>query len=70
MGTVAYKLFDIYYEYSGINNLATVNRCAGQEPIQVDQKLIDFLLYAKEIYNITKIRIFMYQKSFIKKYII
>jgi thiamine biosynthesis lipoprotein len=49
-----HQLFDIYYEYSGVNNLATINRCAGQDPIQVDQKLIDFLLYAKEIYGITK----------------
>jgi thiamine biosynthesis lipoprotein len=49
-----HKLFDIYHEYSGINNLCTVNRLAGGEPVQVDAKLIDFLLYCKEIYEITK----------------
>lgn len=48
-----HQLFDIYHEYSGINNLCTVNKMAGKEPLVVEQKLIDFLLYAKEIYNIT-----------------
>lgn len=45
-----HRLFDIYYEYSGINNLKTVNKNAGVAPVEVDQKLIDFLLYAKQIY--------------------
>ena len=48
-----HKLFDIYYEYAGINNLKTVNQNAGKEPVKVDPRLIDFLLYAKEIYAIT-----------------
>lgn len=48
-----HKLFDIYYEYSGVVNLCTVNKNAGKDPLEVDQKLIDFLLYAKEIYKIT-----------------
>jgi thiamine biosynthesis lipoprotein len=48
-----HKLFDIYYEHSGINNLCTVNKNAGGEPLKVDQKLIDFLLYAKELYELT-----------------
>ena len=26
-----HKLFDIYYEYSGINNLYTINKNAGKE---------------------------------------
>lgn len=46
-------LFDIYNEYDGINNLCTVNRLAGGEPVEVDEKLIDFLLYAKELYQKT-----------------
>ncbi|MBQ0072356.1 MAG: FAD:protein FMN transferase [Spirochaetales bacterium] len=49
-----HKLFDIYYEYSGVNNLRTINLNAGGDPIKVDQKLIDFLLYAKELYGVTK----------------
>lgn len=48
-----HKLFDIYHEYSGINNLCTVNRLAGGEPVSVDEKLIDFLSYAKELYEKT-----------------
>ena len=45
-----HKLFDIYHEYSGINNLCTINRLAGGEPVSVDEKLILFLSYAKELY--------------------
>ena len=48
-----HRLFDIYYEYSGINNLKTVNKNAGVKPTEVDKELIDFLVYAKEIYTIT-----------------
>ncbi len=48
-----HKLFDIYHEYSGINNLCTVNRLAGGDPVPVDPALIDFLLYAKELYRKT-----------------
>lgn len=48
-----HKLFDIYYEYSGITNLCTINNNAGKDALVVDQKLIDFLLYAKQIYEIT-----------------
>ena len=48
-----HRLFDIYYEYSGINNLKTINQNAGKDPVTVDQKLIDFLLYAKELYTLT-----------------
>lgn len=48
-----HQLFDIYHEYSGINNLCTVNRMAGGEPVEVDGKLIDFLCYAKELYALT-----------------
>ena len=49
-----HKLFDIYYEYSGINNLMTVNKNAGVAPVEVDQKIIDFLIYAKDIYTLTE----------------
>ena len=48
-----HKLFNIYYEYSGVNNLRTVNIAAGKEPVKVDRELIDFLLYAKEMYTLT-----------------
>ena len=48
-----HHLFDIYHEYSGINNLCTINKNAGGEPLVVDEKLIEFLLYTKEMYAIT-----------------
>ena len=48
-----HRLFDIYHEHSGVTNLRTLNLNAGQAPMKVDQKLIDFLLYAKELYEIT-----------------
>ena len=48
-----HKLFDIYYEYSGINNLKTINQNAGKSPVKVDERLVDFLIYAKEIYELT-----------------
>ena len=48
-----HKLFDIYYEHSGVVNLRTLNLNAGKEPMKVDRELIDFLLYAKELYNTT-----------------
>ena len=49
-----HELFDIYYEYTDVVNLCTINKNAGKDALVVDQKLIDFLLYAKEIYTITK----------------
>lgn len=48
-----HKLFDIYNEYSGINNLCTINKQAGGEAVKVDEELIDFLLYACELYEKT-----------------
>ncbi len=48
-----HRLFDIYHEYADINNLATVNRLAGRESVEVSPLLIDFLLYAKEMHALT-----------------
>lgn len=48
-----HQLFDIYHEYSGINNLCTVNRLAGGDPVEVDEKLIEFLKYAQELHGKT-----------------
>ena len=48
-----HRLFDIYYEYSGMSNLKTVNDNAGIAPVEVDGRLIEFLLYAKEMYALT-----------------
>lgn len=48
-----HQLFDIYHEYTGIVNLCTINRNAGGEPMEVDGRLIDFLLCAREMYDLT-----------------
>ena len=49
-----HRLFDVYHEYSGMNNLCTLNRNAGGEPLEVDERLIDFLLCAREMYALTE----------------
>lgn len=48
-----HRLFDIYNEYDGINNIATVNRLAGQGEVEVDEELIEFLEYAVKIHGLT-----------------
>ena len=48
-----HRLFDIYNEYDGINNLATVNRLAASGEVKVDEALIEFLEYAVEIHGLT-----------------
>lgn len=48
-----HQIFDIYHEYSGINNLCTVNKQAGGDPVPVDPKLIEFMLYARDLYETT-----------------
>lgn len=49
-----HKLFDIYYEYAGINNIKTINKNAGKAPTEVDERLIDFLIYCKDLYTLTR----------------
>jgi len=36
-----------------VNNLCTVNKNAGGEAVEVDRRLIDFILYAEELYELT-----------------
>ena len=48
-----HKLFDIYFEHDGMNNLCTINKNAGKSPVKVDEEMIVFLEYCKELYTIT-----------------
>ena len=50
-----HKLFDIYNEYDGIVNLCSLNKVVDGEhqTLKVDRKIIDMLLYAKEMYTVT-----------------
>jgi len=49
-----HRLYDIYNEYGGITNLATLNKTAGEGPQTVDKKIIQLLLFSKEMYNLTE----------------
>ena len=48
-----HKLYDIYNEYDGMTNLASINRNAGQGPQKVDKKIISMLLFSKEMHELT-----------------
>lgn len=52
-----HQLYDIYNDYEGINNLKTINDCAGGEPVAVDEKVIDLLVFCRELYESTKGRV-------------
>ena len=47
------RLYDIYNEYDGINNLYTVNENAGIAPVTVSRDIIDLLVFAKNGYALT-----------------
>lgn len=48
-----HKLFDIYNEYDGLNNLKTINDHAGKEPVTVDARIIALLSDCKAYYEAT-----------------
>lgn len=48
-----HELYDKYNEYEGINNIKTINDNAGIAPVKVDQRIIDMLLFSKEMYERT-----------------
>ncbi len=45
-----HQLYDIYNEYDGINNIKTINDHAWEHPVEVDQRIIDLLLFSKDLY--------------------
>lgn len=48
-----HKLYDIYNNYEGINNIKTINDNAGIAPVQVNQDIIDLLLFSQKMYEKT-----------------
>ena len=52
-----HRLFDIYHDYEGINNLKTVNDQAGIAPVKVDRAIIDLLTDCREFYDLTDGRV-------------
>lgn len=41
-----HRLYDIYNDYEGINNIKTINDKAGIAPVKVDKKIVDMLTFA------------------------
>lgn len=47
------QLYDIYKSYEGVNNVLTINKNAGKEPVVVDKKIIDLIDFSAELYELT-----------------
>lgn len=50
---VYHRLFDIYNDYEGLNNLKTVNDNAGIAPVTVDGEIIRLLKDCRDYYELT-----------------
>ena len=50
------KLYDIYNDYPGINNIKTINDNAGVAPVQVDQDIFDLLPQNQWGYQVVLVR--------------
>ncbi len=48
-----HRLYDIYNEYEGINNIATLNKNAGKGAVKLDGKILDLLEFSKDMYKKT-----------------
>ena len=48
-----HRLYDIYNDYEGINNVKTVNDNAGAAPVKVDRRIIGMLKFARDMYETT-----------------
>lgn len=50
-----HKLYTIYHRFEGMENLCTINELVNGEhrTVKVDSRIIDLLLYAKEMYELT-----------------
>ena len=42
------KLYDRFYEYTGVNNVRTINKNAGLAPVEVAPELLEMLSFAKD----------------------
>ncbi len=45
-----HMLYDIYQTYEGVVNLKTLNDRAGEAPVTVDRKIINLLLFSKQMH--------------------
>lgn len=69
------KYFDRFYEYSGVNNIRTINSKAGIEPVKVDKVLYDLIDFgikcdqmSKGKVDISKGTVIALWTSYIEKY--
>ncbi|MGI6705601.1 MAG: FAD:protein FMN transferase [Clostridia bacterium] len=51
---VLHKLYDIYNDYEGMNNIKTINDHAGIKPIKVEKEIIDLITFSQEWHDRTK----------------
>lgn len=49
-----HRLYDIYNDYEGINNIKTINDNAGIAPVAVSKDIIDLLVLSREMYEQTQ----------------
>ncbi len=42
------KLYDMYHDYDGVNNIKTINDNAGKQPVKVSSDIIQMLLFCKQ----------------------
>ncbi|MBQ7203112.1 MAG: FAD:protein FMN transferase [Eubacterium sp.] len=48
------KLYDIYNSYDDLVNIKYINENAAKAPVKADKKIIDLLLFSKEMYELTE----------------
>ncbi len=48
-----HRLFDIYHNYEGLNNLKTLNDLAGSQPVEADPLILELLQDCKDYYKAT-----------------
>ena len=48
-----HQLYDIYNDYDGVVNIKTINDNAGGDPVEVDGRIIDLLLFCRDMYERT-----------------
>lgn len=48
-----HRLFDIYHDYPGLNNIKTINDKAGLEPVQVSKEILDIISFSIDWYEKT-----------------
>lgn len=61
-----HRLFDIYSEYEGINNIRTINKNAGICPVEVDPEIIELLTDCQSFYEETYGRVNVAMGSVLK----